>query len=71
MTRVNGNFVTHRDGARVAAFSLDDDRLLFEAAPGLLAALRDLVAQIAAIDDGPALSAIAKATGEPIKSEEA
>ena len=77
MTRVNGNFVTHRDGARVAAFSLDDDRLLFEAAPGLLAALRDLVAQIAAydhlhgknscmIDDGPALSAIATATGEPI-----
>jgi hypothetical protein len=35
MTRTNGNFVTHRDGARVAAFSLDDDRLLFEAAPKL------------------------------------
>lgn len=55
---------------------------LIAAAPELLAALRDVVAQIAAydhlhgknscmIDDGPALSAIATATGEPIKSEEA
>ena len=69
-----GNYMSYREGSRVAGFALPDDRQLFLAAPDLLEALRDVVSQIAAydklfgenscaIDDSPAQYAIAKATG--------
>ena len=64
-----GNYMTHRGGSRVAGFATEQDRIIFEAAPELLAALKDVAEQIAAydylhganscaIDDAPALAAI-------------
>ena len=36
-TKTAGNYVVYRDGARVAAFALEEDMRLFAAAPSLLA----------------------------------
>jgi len=70
-----GNYMSYREGSRVAAFATEEDRDIFEAAPDLLEALRDVVSQIAAydklfgenscaIDDSPAKQAIDKAKGQ-------
>ena len=65
-----GNYMSYGpDGERVAAFATEQGRTVFEAAPELLAALKDVAEQIAAydylhganscaIDDAPALAAI-------------
>ena len=42
-TKTAGNYVAYREGARVAAFALEEDKRLFEGAPDLLEALERLV----------------------------
>jgi hypothetical protein len=74
-----GNYMSYREGSRVAGFALPDDRQLFLAAPDLLEALKALVESIESVDfsspvqtDGlydripwaQAEAAIAKATKE-------
>ena len=47
-----GNYMSYREGSRVAAFASPDDRQLFLAAPDLLAALRQLM-EWEGYDGGP------------------
>jgi hypothetical protein len=50
--RTQGNYMAYRDGARVAGFALPDDLRLFEAAPDLMGALRQLM-EWEGYDGGP------------------
>ena len=53
MTKITGNYIAHRDAARVAGFALPDDLKLFQAAPELLDALMDLVAEYRLLQEEP------------------
>jgi len=53
MTKITGNYVAHRDAARVAGFALPEDWTLFQAAPELLDALVDLVAEYRLLQEEP------------------
>ena len=53
MTQITGNYVAHRDAARVAGFALPEDWTLFQAAPELLDALVDLVAEYRLLQEEP------------------
>ena len=41
-----GNFMSYEGESRRAAFALEEDLILFEAAPDLLKALKDLLASL-------------------------
>ena len=45
-----GNFMSYEGESRRAAFALEEDLILFEAAPDLLKALKDLLASLEYID---------------------
>ena len=48
--KTQGNFMSYEGESRRAAFALEEDLVLFEAAPDLLKALKDLLASLEYID---------------------
>lgn len=76
-TKTQGNFMVIKDGMRVAAFADEGDKRLFDAAPDLLAAVKECRKLLIDIDDTEGLvdedrllldqlnTVIAKATNQP------
>jgi len=65
--KTQGNFIAYSGESRRAAFALEEDLVLFDAAPDLLECLQNLVDQGLIVNDNDhyeeCITAIAKATG--------